>query len=571
MSKKLLFNFERKLTIYFFTIIALPILILALYFYDTNIKYLKQNQLDLFQNQSLLAIEDIDKNLESIYQFTNHISFNPIINQFFMKGFYDDTEIIYKINNEINPLIDWIELLKPTSVNSFLFFTQNAAIPETSTIKYIDAPHLKLINSKDFYSYHFHSSNSSLSYMYPLGPYLQGTTTYLEIQIDPLILLEPLINLGKLTEVSIDVYTSNKELLYTSEQRKPSEKFPEDFSKGFWNIKTDSKGSKYYRSDLGIHNDTLYVSISLPYKTIDKYLNESYLSFFIILITSLALFALFVYMGTHFSFLRLQRIISAIRQLQHGNFKISIPHGNKDEIDELAESINIMSYEIDTLINKVYISELEQKKLVLTALQKQINPHFIYNTLECIRMKAELNDQDEIADNITALGCIMRYNIAMTKDYETLSDELKNLQSYVAIQNILNNNKIKFTLCLNDIDTYLHIPKFCIQPIIENSICHGMSYLTEFLNLTLTIYAIEDTIIIDISDDGQGVDAQTLDKINSNFTHFSDTIPLDKNQGVALYNINTRLKLSYGDQYGLTAFSELGKGFRIRLTIPANL
>lgn len=568
MNKSHFFSFKNKIAVSFFFSTAIPILLLAIFFYSLNLKNVKKTELDQFQKQLSSVLKECDTTIDSIYMFSNHIFSNATLNHFFMQGLYNDVELIAKLNGEIDSLISWIRLLKPSSITSFKFLTENFSIPETSYIERMDSVHYDLLKVKSIYNEHRHSESNDFFYIFPLNSKILNRNTYIDIEVNTLKLFTPLINLSQINKSLLYLYNSDRSLIYAS--TKPSLSLPSPIisEQELLNTKITINHVSYYVTSFKLYNDSFYGIIGLPCQNIDGKLKQTVSSFIFLLLLLLLFFGIFIYFCAHFSLLRLKNIISSIGQIQTGHFKIAIPHQGRDEIDELAENINIMSYEIDKLINEVYTADLKQKKLIVSALQKQINPHFIYNTLECIRMKAELNDQIEISDNIMALGSIMRYNISVGKDSETLDTEIKNIEDYIAIQNILNNNRIQYTLSLNNIPTHLLVPKFCLQPIIENSICHGMDYRKDFLVLSLSVFIENENLYLTLSDNGLGIEPFMIEKMNINFENFYNTMPLEMEHGVALYNINSRIKLSCGTTYGLWAYSELGHGLTIQLKLP---
>lgn len=223
------------------------------------------------------------------------------------------------------------------------------------------------------------------------------------------------------------------------------------------------------------------------------------------------------------------------------------------------------------------------KQTELTALQSQINPHFLYNTLESIRGQALLDDNHEIAEMVEALSAFFRYSISGKDSFVTLRDELNNIKNYILIQRYRFNNRFSLEVIIDEDDEgayeYL-IPRLIIQPIVENAIFHGLEEKSEDGKVTIEIIVTEQNLIITVSDNGKGMEADKLEELNRRI-HAKDTElvdenhnkvagPAKKNTGIALPNIHRRISLLFGAEYGVNVYSTLGQGTDVEITVPAN-
>ncbi len=245
------------------------------------------------------------------------------------------------------------------------------------------------------------------------------------------------------------------------------------------------------------------------------------------------------------------------------NLNYNFAYNKNDEIGILINSYNDMKTRINTLITINYKNQIEQKELELKQLQNQINPHFIYNTLESIHMMAEINDDPETSTMAEYFGTIIRYSMNRRINTVKLKDEIEIINNYIYLQRIRFDSLFTIENLVTDDVLNCEIIKMIIQPLIENSIYHGLSECDGNGKIIIQALKSNDNLIITVSDNGIGIDDKTLESLNDYIN--------DKNElfnGIALRNINKRLKLNYGEEYGLEITSILGKGTSMILTIP---
>ena len=223
-------------------------------------------------------------------------------------------------------------------------------------------------------------------------------------------------------------------------------------------------------------------------------------------------------------------------------------------------------------------AEIFDKQTELTALQSQINPHFLYNTLESIRGQALLDDNLEIARMVEALAAFFRYSISRKGNLVTLRDELANIDNYMMIQRYRFNNRFSMEIIIDEEDEAAYdflIPRLIIQPVVENAIFHGLEEKLEEGKVTIEVIVTEQNLIITISDNGTGIESKKLAILNARI--HDRNIQLEdgrnsnqRNTGIALPNIHKRIQLLFGEEYGVNIYSTVGQGTDVEITIPAN-
>ena len=232
-------------------------------------------------------------------------------------------------------------------------------------------------------------------------------------------------------------------------------------------------------------------------------------------------------------------------------------------------------YLISEKVNEEMYSKNLKMEAELHALQNQINPHFLYNTLEVIRGRALVQNAQDIADMTEALATIFRYNINRPGDVATLQEEIDNVRNYMLIQNCRFGDRFRFETEIEDVEDGIltHVlPVLTLQPLVENAIYHGINERIGGGRIRLKAYLTQRDLLIIISDNGKGMDDVTLQEIHRKLVGASEGLPVEKKTGrgtgIALTNVNQRIKFYFGKEYGLDVKSTLGIGTTITITIP---
>lgn len=232
-------------------------------------------------------------------------------------------------------------------------------------------------------------------------------------------------------------------------------------------------------------------------------------------------------------------------------------------------------YLISEKVNEEMYSKNLKMEAELHALQNQINPHFLYNTLEVIRGRALVQNAQDIADMTEALATIFRYIINRPGDVATLQEEIDNVRNYMLIQNCRFGDRFRFETEIEDVEDGIltHVlPVLTLQPLVENAIYHGINERIGGGRIRLKAYLTQRDLLIIISDNGKGMDDVTLQEIHRKLVGASEGLPVEKKTGrgtgIALTNVNQRIKFYFGKEYGLDVKSTLGIGTTITITIP---
>ncbi|MEK8126437.1 sensor histidine kinase [Paenibacillus filicis] len=321
-------------------------------------------------------------------------------------------------------------------------------------------------------------------------------------------------------------------------------------------------------SDYSEYSDMKIVSF-IPVESLLKETNALRVVTMLIGIVSLVLGSV---LAIYFSY-RLTRPLVALKnkmkRVELGDFKQSVQVETQDEIGHLSRNFNRMVGEIDRLVEEVYLIGLREKEAELSALQSQINPHFIYNTLESINMLAVQGQSGRVSDMVTALGRLLRYTVGHDVRLVQLRDELETAEAYVSIQQLRYGDRLQILFDIEH-DLLPHpVPKLMIQPMIENAIYHGIGDHDRGGTIWVHAVRFENDLLLTVRDDGSGMTEDELERLrlSLNGPASSEAGQAD-GHGVALRNISQRLALMYGIGYELQVDASPGEGAAFTITIP---
>ncbi|TVY11277.1 sensor histidine kinase [Paenibacillus cremeus] len=233
-----------------------------------------------------------------------------------------------------------------------------------------------------------------------------------------------------------------------------------------------------------------------------------------------------------------------------------------NEIERLNHTFNTMLREIDHMISEVYEARLKQTETELKVLRAQINPHFLYNTLDVIHWRLIVDHQNEVASLVRALCGMLRYNINDSDKPVQIRDEIAQIRNFMAIQQARFGNTIHLQIQVQPEIEQLSICKFILQPIVENCLIHGFKARSQG-KIVINGYLEEGQVRLEVVDDGIGMTPESLNVLNSTLAARSNG-----STGIGIHNVNQRIQLCYGSQYGLSFESLSGEGTKVRITLP---
>ncbi|MEF2964865.1 histidine kinase [Paenibacillus sp. M1] len=293
----------------------------------------------------------------------------------------------------------------------------------------------------------------------------------------------------------------------------------------------------------------------------------------ILLVLLIAL--LFVYIVSFLTTNRLLRLSRHLNRLALGDLNVVSRIDGNDEIGQLSRQFNYMVESINRLMQQVVEKteqnntlELAQREIKLKMMASQINPHFLFNALESIRMNASMKGEKEIANIVRLLGRLMRKNLEVGRENAPLKEEIEMVHSYLEIQKFRYEDRLRYELNIDPQAVDIRILPLIIQPLVENAVIHGVEDKEDGVEVSLEIRLVKENLLeIKVRDNGLGMTPQRLAEVLNNISGPDEPA----NNRIGLRNVHQRLVLSYGEEHGLNIVSEYGKGTEIGFAIPVNV
>ena len=255
---------------------------------------------------------------------------------------------------------------------------------------------------------------------------------------------------------------------------------------------------------------------------------------------------------------KIEELTRNMDQVNHGSREVTVYSDSSDEIGIMVNSFRKMMDEINRLIDEVYVNKIALKEYELKALQAQINPHFLYNTLSMMNWMAIRSNQMDISKVTLALSTFYRTALSKGEDVVTVENCIQNTKAYLEIQLVMHDHGFTVDWEIDPTIKNEKMPKLLLQPIVENAIEHGIDEKEEGdKNLSLSFRGKEDVVEITVRDNGKGMEQEKAEKL---VTYQA--------KGYGLKNVNDRIHLLYGDEYGIQIFSELGIGTTVVMRFP---
>ena len=254
----------------------------------------------------------------------------------------------------------------------------------------------------------------------------------------------------------------------------------------------------------------------------------------------------------------------SMRKVQNGQFDTHVEVITENEIGSLGRSFNLMTSEIRALMEQNVYEQKQKRKSELKALQAQINPHFLYNTLDSIIWMSEAGENDEVVEMTSALARLLRQSISNDKEEVELEKEIEYVKNYLTIQKMRYKDKLEFFIYVDPRVAHVPIIKLVLQPLVENAIYHGIKYKETKGNLKIYAKPVDGRVEIVVADDGIGMDEDVMEHI------FDEHRKEQKRNGVGVPNVQKRLQLQYGSEYGIRYESVKGAGTKAVITIPVD-
>ncbi len=260
----------------------------------------------------------------------------------------------------------------------------------------------------------------------------------------------------------------------------------------------------------------------------------------------------------------MERLMQTIERIKQGETELRVSIRRQDEIGELGARFNEMLDQMQQLMNQEYEARLSLSQAEYKALQAQINPHFLYNTLDTMSSIADIKDCPEVSALSQSLSSIFRYSLDMKNPFATISQEMAHLKNYIYVMDVRMQDHIRYEFDIEEAVLLNTVPRLSIQPLVENALNHGLRNIRGEKNIIIRAAAEGENLRISVEDNGVGMDA---DEVNRQLEQ-NDIDIVEEGTSIGLYNINARMKMLYGKEYGLHIESVKGNGTKVILRIP---
>lgn len=254
----------------------------------------------------------------------------------------------------------------------------------------------------------------------------------------------------------------------------------------------------------------------------------------------------------------------SVREIESGNLDVEIVPSGSYEVEHLGKSIKNMLGRIKVLMSDLVAEHNAKRKSEFDTLQSQINPHFLYNTLDIIVWMIENENSDKAVSIVTALAKFFRISLSKGKNIITVKDEVEHVRNYLMIQNMRFKNRFEYSIDVDEEVLSYSSLKLMLQPLVENAIYHGMEFMDGDGEIDVKVFKEDDSLYFTITDNGLGMSEDMVEALLS-----KDFVPSKKGSGIGVKNVNERIKLYFGNEYGLKVESEPDEGTKITIHLPA--
>ena len=254
----------------------------------------------------------------------------------------------------------------------------------------------------------------------------------------------------------------------------------------------------------------------------------------------------------------------SVREIESGNLDVEIVPSGSYEVEHLGKSIKNMLGRIKVLMSDLVAEHNAKRKSEFDTLQSQINPHFLYNTLDIIVWMIENENSDKAVNIVTALAKFFRISLSKGKNIITVKDEVEHVRNYLMIQNMRFKNRFEYSIDVDEKVLSYSSLKLMLQPLVENAIYHGMEFMDGDGEIDVKVFKEDDSLYFTITDNGLGMSEDMVETLLS-----KDFVSSKKGSGIGVKNVNERIKLYFGSEYGLKVESEPDEGTKITIHLPA--
>lgn len=587
---------RQKLLLSYLLSIILPLLVIGSFFI-ANTKDIVLNYISHINEITTDQVKtNIVNELDNYIKISDNVLLESKLVETLSRHYESNSEYLSFYTDDVLTYINRMLLVIPDSVKISFFTTNNTVVPDNNIVLYAD----ENVKIQEWYKSSINAMGANIISVPYIGKdggkYFSISRTLSFSGYNNVTVMRIEIPLEKINDLIKDEGKTKNLILVSSDNLIFTLSIPSrsiaSYSIGdvfdYDGQKAEDNENRNYISNVkelaskGVLRGWKLVSVISSEAVLQDINKTIFYSLVICLITvmiTIVLIILFSYKLTG----RLRNLANSMIDLRsnlqvNNSLEVVMGYEGGDEIGELSRSFKEMIDRINALISEAYLSnikikdlELEKKKAELHALQSQINPHFMFNTMESISMNLLNKGDIETCEIIRSFSKMLRRSIEWGNDITTLKSEMDFVWDYMKIQKFRHKDKIKFKITIDQNYYDIGIPKFVIQPIVENSIYHGLELKEGPGLLNLYTRLTQDALEIVIEDNGLGIKPDLLNTICRGIENGNDIVKdKDNRKSIGLDNINQRLRLYYGEEYGLSISSLEGIGTTVIVKVPLN-
>ncbi|MCY9660691.1 sensor histidine kinase [Paenibacillus chondroitinus] len=558
-------RFKQKLILSYLVVSLIPLALLGAYSYNQSKLLLQKQAIQGLQNTVGTLARGMNDKTEQVERTVDSVVMNTGLQRIFATNYASLTTLSEDLRNYVSPYFSMIKNLN-TDILQLTVYTSGKMPEYGEFILSLDrikegSPWYKDIAEQKKTGWYLESSELVVFRPFPTILYNQMSgILYLKLNKDRFF--------DSLTTTTMTTAQSAHDGLFISD---PNNHIVYSNNIEAAEIQRQMLQAPLKNKDMVEIDGLRYILIQEPLRqanwTLHYYIPEQDISMdatsivkatIALILTCMVILVALISVFSHTMIKRIYHLNKWMKQVQFGNLQMDIRSDSRDEIGELTNRFGIMLRRINELVTEVYQNKLIQKEAEFKALQAQINPHFLYNTLSVINWKSLKIGATDISHVVTMLSRFYRTALNRGESMTSLKDELQNTQSFVEIQLVMHDYSFNVSYQIDD-DVYQYdTVNLSIQPLVENAIVHGIDQKEEGGGkLTIKAIANQDTIDIHVTDNGPGIDKQRLGEIL-----------IKQSKGYGLKNVNERIKLVFGKEYGIEVISEIGQGTTMIMTIP---
>ena len=574
-------NIFRNLSIYkrttlaYVVFILVPSLLINIYSYQQ----IDQSLRNEFVQAKKLTLQHAKSNIESKVEIVESVADNICYNNYlinFLNEAYIPSISYDEYNSEIKPIVEYAMLYHKVNIDNILIYMQEPTIPQGYGLFFseegiADKAWLASFKASDARTVWLHAYEEfdNTYYRIPKNSYLYvSKITTLKGQYLGLCVIR--VSLNEIFKMDEAITTDNDIIVMEPDGHIL---YPDGAHHTLPSL-NDIYGHFILDKNIYVYDTIHALDQKIILKTPPKYtdiVSSKVKSLSYMIIASNIILMIMFYHSLQRVFKKIHKNLNLMDDSIKHDFKHRIPVESRDELGQISEKFNILLDRINLLVSDMIKKNVAHKNAQLKALQYQINPHFIYNTLGIFAGKMELEKHYELSEAMTEFSNMLRYIIKRESPYSTIENEIKYVRSYISIQRIRYENQIHLTVDLDDAIKDQPIINFILQPIVENSILHGFT-ANEQNVLEITIkgkhIAESNLIQLEIIDNGKGLKPKALRTLNRSFQNSTYKKNKSTEDSIGLKNINERLKLFYGLEYYIRVSSKPNACTKFIIHIP---